>query len=68
MPAQFTLLIRAWVPESPHWLMTRGGPAEARQSLARALGSAYGIGGPGKIIGPVGLALIVGRPTSQNRT
>lgn len=37
VPALFTLLIRAWVPESPHWLMTRGRPAEARRSLAWAL-------------------------------
>jgi MFS transporter, putative metabolite:H+ symporter len=37
LPALLTLYIRAWVPESPHWLMRRGRPAEARQSLAWAL-------------------------------
>jgi MFS transporter, putative metabolite:H+ symporter len=37
LPALLTLYIRAWVPESPHWLMRRGRAAEARQSLAWAL-------------------------------
>jgi putative MFS transporter len=37
LPALLTLYIRAWVPESPHWLLRRGRPAEARQSLAWAL-------------------------------
>ena len=37
LPAAFTLLIRAWVPESPHWLISRGRNVEARQSLAWAL-------------------------------
>lgn len=36
-PAAFTLLIRAWVPESPHWLARRGRLQEARISLAWAL-------------------------------
>ncbi|HEY3910291.1 MAG TPA: MFS transporter [Stellaceae bacterium] len=37
VPALLTLYIRAWVPESPHWLIRRGRTAEARQSLAWAL-------------------------------
>jgi len=37
IPALLTLLIRAWVPESPHWLIGKGRHAEARASLAWAL-------------------------------
>ncbi len=37
LPAAFTLVVRAWVPESPHWLMSRGRKAEARKALAWAL-------------------------------
>jgi putative MFS transporter len=37
MPAALTLLIRAWVPESPHWLISKGRLDEARKSLAWAL-------------------------------
>ncbi len=37
LPAALTLLIRAWVPESPRWLIRMGRFAEARQSLAWAL-------------------------------
>jgi MFS transporter, putative metabolite:H+ symporter len=37
LPAALTLLIRAWVPESPHWLIGKGRTDEARKSLAWAL-------------------------------
>jgi putative MFS transporter len=37
LPAGLTLLIRAWVPESPHWLIGKGRVDEARKSLAWAL-------------------------------
>ena len=37
LPAFFTLVVRAWVPESPHWLMSQGRREEARQSVAWAL-------------------------------
>jgi MFS transporter, putative metabolite:H+ symporter len=37
VPALLTLLIRAWVPESPHWLISKGRNKEARESLAWAL-------------------------------
>jgi putative MFS transporter len=37
VPAAFTLVVRAWVPESPHWLIGRGRAEEARRSLAWAL-------------------------------
>ena len=37
LPALMTLLIRAWVPESPHWLMRMGRVEDARRSLAWAL-------------------------------
>ena len=37
LPAAFTLVIRAWVPESPHWLMSQGRKDEARKALAWAL-------------------------------
>lgn len=37
VPALLCLLIRAWVPESPRWLVRMGRPEEARRSLAWAL-------------------------------
>ena len=37
LPAGLSLLIRAWVPESPHWLIGKGRFDEARRSLAWAL-------------------------------
>jgi MFS transporter, putative metabolite:H+ symporter len=37
LPAAFTLVIRAWVPESPHWLLSQGRRDDARRSLAWAL-------------------------------
>ncbi|HLY88749.1 MAG TPA: MFS transporter [Acetobacteraceae bacterium] len=36
-PALLVLMIRYWVPESPHWLLRRGRMEEARRSLAWAL-------------------------------
>jgi MFS transporter, putative metabolite:H+ symporter len=37
IPAALSLLVRVWVPESPHWLMRRGRHEEARKSIAWAL-------------------------------
>src|SRR5271165_1223054 len=37
LPALMTLLIRAWVPESPRWLIRSGRREEARRSIAWAL-------------------------------
>ena len=37
LPALIVLLIRVWVPESPHWLARQGRMEEARRSLAWAL-------------------------------
>jgi MFS transporter, putative metabolite:H+ symporter len=37
LPAAVVLLVRLWVPESPHWLVRQGRYDEARKSLAWAL-------------------------------
>jgi putative MFS transporter len=37
VPAAFTLVVRAWVPESPHWLIAQGRAEDARKSLSWAL-------------------------------
>jgi putative MFS transporter len=37
LPAALTLWVRAWVPETPHWLIRKGRLEEARKSLAWAL-------------------------------
>jgi putative MFS transporter len=37
VPALMTLMIRAWVPESPRWLIGRGRREDARRSIAWAL-------------------------------
>ena len=37
LPALLVLVVRAWMPESPHWLVQMGRLREARESLAWAL-------------------------------
>ena len=51
LPGLMTLLIRVWVPESPHWLLRMGRAEEARRSLAWALQIDPGeIGLPAQIV------------------
>src|SRR6202049_1753925 len=37
LPALLTLMVRAWLPESPRWLARMGRPEDARQALGWAL-------------------------------
>jgi putative MFS transporter len=37
LPAGLTLIMRLWIPESPHWLIGKGRLDEARRSLSWAL-------------------------------
>ncbi len=39
IPAALTLLIRAWVPESPRWLISRGRYQEAEKAILWTLGT-----------------------------
>src|ERR1700719_3157946 len=56
VPGLLTLLIRAWVPESPRWLIQMGRMEEARNSLAWALE-----------MDPAGLPKDVGAPEGQKQ-
>ncbi len=57
LPALLTLLVRAWVPESPRWLMRQGRVADARRSLAWALEV-----DPASLPAPTPLELTVEKP------
>jgi len=50
LPATLTLLIRAWVPESPHWLMMKGRKREAAAALQWVLGKRRGFHAPDRSV------------------
>src|SRR6202047_4159173 len=56
VPGLLTLLIRAWVPESPRWLIQMGRMEEAKKSLAWALE-----------MDPASLPMALGAPEGQKQ-
>jgi MFS family permease len=51
-PALLVVMIRAWIPESPHWLMRMGRHQDARRSLAWALQCRPGLDGRARRAAP----------------